>query len=568
MSTGALDEHRLARLIEVARTLVSELELEAVLNRVLGVSRELTGARYAALGILDERKRELESFITLGIDEETRHRIGPLPRGRGVLGLLIDDPRPLRLANVGEHPRSYGFPPGHPTMTSFLGVPVLIRGEAYGNLYLTEKQGGAFDEADEQSVVTLAAWAGIAIENARLYGDAERRREELERAVRSLEATTEIARAVGGETNLEQVLETIVKRARALVSARSLLILLEHGPELVVAATAGEFERDVRGRRIPVEGSTSGQVLRSLDAERVADTSARLRISPEELGVQASAALLVPLGFRGHPLGVIVSFDRLSDGPGFTVEDENLLIAFAASAAMAVATAQSVTEERLRNSIEAAERERGRWARELHDETLQALGAMRMGLSSALRGGGDTLERAVRDGVAQLGDEINKVRALITELRPAALDQIGLAPALEALVLHAEKTQGLDVEVEIELARAGDPATPRLDTELESTVYRVVQEALTNIAKHARAEHVRLRVVESAAEGTIEIEIEDDGVGFDTDRPGDGFGLVGMRERVAIAGGRMRIASAPGGGTRLEVSLPVARPGQEERGAA
>jgi len=569
MGTDALDEHRLARLIDVGRTLVAELDLEVVLQRMLEVARELTGARYAALGVLDEGKQGLERFIALGIGEEARREIGHLPRGRGVLGLLIDDPRPLRLENVGEHPRSYGFPPGHPPMKSFLGVPVLIGGEAYGNLYLTEKRDGSFTETDEQSVVVLAGWAGIAIENARLYGHAERRREELERAVRSLEATTEIARAVGGETDLDRVLETIVKRARALVEARSLMILLEAGNELVVAATAGELERDVRGKRIPVEGSTSGQVLRSLEAERVADTSARLRISPGELGVAASAAMLVPLAFRGRPLGLIASFDRLSDGPGFTVDDENLLLAFAASAATAVATAQSVTQDRLKNSIQASERERGRWARELHDETLQALGAMRMFLSSALKGGDDALENAVRDAVAQLGDEIDKVRALITELRPAALDQIGLAPALEALVLHAEKTQGLDVEVEIDLAHASGRAAVRLDTELENAVYRVVQEALTNIAKHARAEHVRLRVAESEAAGTIEIEIEDDGVGFDARATREGFGLVGMRERVAMAGGRMRITCSPGHGTRLEVSVPVAgRAGAAERGVA
>ena len=156
MSSEALDEHRLARLIDVGQTLVAELDLEVVLRRLLEVARELTGARYAALGILDERKRELERFITLGIDDETHRRIGHLPRGRGVLGLLIDDPKPLRLKNVGEHPRSYGFPLAHPSMETFLGVPVLIRSEAYGNLYLTEKHEGAFDEADEQSVVTLA----------------------------------------------------------------------------------------------------------------------------------------------------------------------------------------------------------------------------------------------------------------------------------------------------------------------------------------------------------------------------------------------------------------------------
>ena len=212
MSADGLAHHQLQRLLDVGRTLVSELDVEVVLGQVLEVARELTGARYAALGILDEDKQELERFVFAGIDEETRREIGPLPRGRGILGELIRDPRPLRLERVGDHPRSYGFPAGHPEMTSFLGVPIVIRGEAYGNLYLTDKSGGAFDESDEESVVVLAEWASIAIGNARLYERVESRREELERAVRGLEATTAIARAVGGETDLERVLELVAKQ--------------------------------------------------------------------------------------------------------------------------------------------------------------------------------------------------------------------------------------------------------------------------------------------------------------------------------------------------------------------
>ena len=168
-SVDGLDEHRLARLIDAGRSLLSELDLETVLERVLQTAGELTGARYVALGVLDEARRELAQFLTRGIDDDTHRAIGDLPRGRGVLGVLIDDPRPLRLADVGDHPRSYGFPPGHPPMRTFLGVPVLIRGQACGNLYLTEKADGEpFTAEDEEAVVVLADWAGIAIENAGL----------------------------------------------------------------------------------------------------------------------------------------------------------------------------------------------------------------------------------------------------------------------------------------------------------------------------------------------------------------------------------------------------------------
>src|SRR3954451_7032465 len=224
MPVPAVDEQQLRRLLEVGRALVAERDADAVLDHVLEVARELTGARYAALGVLDEEGRMLERFLTLGIDDETHRIIGDLPHGRGVLGVLIEDPRPLRLDDVGHPPKSYGFPPGHPPMKTFLGVPIRIRGEVFGNLYLTEKAGGRdFTEDDEASIVILADWAAIAIANARLSHAAEQRRLDLERAVRGLEVTTAIARAVGGETDIDRVLELIVKRARALVHARGLM---------------------------------------------------------------------------------------------------------------------------------------------------------------------------------------------------------------------------------------------------------------------------------------------------------------------------------------------------------
>ena len=239
-SLDGLDEHRLARLIDAGRGLLSELDLETVLDRLLQTAADLTGARYVALGVLDEGRRELARFLTRGIDEDTHRAIGDLPRGRGILGVLIDDPRPLRLDDVGDHPRSYGFPPGHPPMRSFLGVPILIRGEAWGNLYLTEKAGGEpFALEDEEAVIVLADWAAIAIENAGLYRDVAARREELERAVRGLQATAAIARAIGGETELERILELVVKRGRALIEAHDVLIMLREGDELVIAAGAG-----------------------------------------------------------------------------------------------------------------------------------------------------------------------------------------------------------------------------------------------------------------------------------------------------------------------------------------
>src|SRR3954469_18423460 len=275
---GLHDPALLRRLLGVSRSLRSVLALEAVLRRVVEEACDITGAKYGALGVMNERGDSLDRFITTGIDAETHAAIGDLPRGRGVLGVLITDPKPLRLSNVGSHPRSYGFPPAHPEMNTFLGMPILIRGEAYGNLYLTEKKGGQdFDEADEEAVGVLADIAAVAIDNARLYQRVEGRREELERAVVGLEATTEIARAVGGETDLDRILELIAKRGRALVSARAVAILLEDGGELEVAVVAGEVDAALVGRRLPVDGSVYADVFRSRRPERISDLPARLR---------------------------------------------------------------------------------------------------------------------------------------------------------------------------------------------------------------------------------------------------------------------------------------------------
>jgi GAF domain-containing protein len=372
--SAASQELWMHRLLAVGRDLVTELDLGVVLDRVLQTAREITGARYAALGILGERRTELEQFLTSGIDEQAKRAIGDLPRGRGVLGTLIEHPQPLRLQDVAQHPSSYGFPAGHPVMRSFLGVPVRVRGEVWGNLYLTEKDGGEFTDRDEEAVVVLADWAAVAIHNARLYETSEQRRREGEKAIRGLEATRDVVVAIGGEIALEHVLELIVKRGRALVGARSLVIMLRDGDELSVQASAGHVQ-GTKGARLPIAESTSGQVLERGRPERITDVAARLRIAPAEFGIaEAQTALLVPMLYRGQGVGVLAAFDRGEDGSVFSEDDEQLMRTFAASAATAVALAQSVQSDRLRSSLAAADAERRRWARELHDETLQGLG--------------------------------------------------------------------------------------------------------------------------------------------------------------------------------------------------
>ena len=568
--SDVLDEQRLERLIAIGGTLVSELDLDTLLTQLLEVAQELTGARYAALGVLDEERREIERFLTRGVDAATHRAVGDPPRGRGILGLLIADPRPLRLSDIAADPRSYGFPSGHPPMRSFLGVPILIRGLAWGNLYLTEKSGGDFDGADERVASTLASWAAIAIEHADLYRRLRERGDRLERTVRSFEATTTITRAVGAETRLDRVLELIVKRGRALVGARALLILLQDGEALQIAAGAGDLDPAAIGRRIPVEGTTAAAVLQAVRPERSDDVAARLRVTSERLGVPVTpnrlgvrdphAALIVPLEFRSRKLGVLVAFDRADGGPSsFDVDQQALLLAFAASAATAVATAQSAERQRLRERMASAERERRRWARELHDETLQSLAGFRVMIDAALAAGEPARsEETLRTLAQRIDAEIEQLRTLITELRPAALDEQGLRPAIEHLARQVASSERIAVETDVALDGAGDhrprdAAAPRLAPETETAVYRVVQEALTNVVKHAGASRVRIGV--HPRDGGIDVTVSDDGAGFDPSEPREGFGIAGMYERAELANGTLAIASRPGAGTTVHVWL-------------
>jgi signal transduction histidine kinase len=498
--------------------------------------------------VLDSDRRELERFLTRGLTDAEEQAIGARPRGSGILGLLITEPEALRLPDLTAHPDSYGFPAGHPPMRTFLGMPIVIAGAAWGNLYLTDKRDGEFDAGDEQAAATLAQWAAIAIDHARLLAAADERQHRLEHAVRDLEATQTIAVAVGAETDLARVLELIAKRGRVIVEARSVVIMLQQGDELEVAAGAGHSHPQP-GTRIPIGASTSGEVMTAQRPVRISDI-AQLRVSADRLGVpDAQSALIVPLVYRGRGLGVLAAFDRRRES-AFSEQDEQVLVSFAASAATAVATAQTVEADRLRHSLEAAEAERQHWARELHDETLQALGGFKI-LASAARRGEDPsqMREALDQLVAGLEYEIVNLHAIISELRPAT----SLRPAIQALGEHYQVVNGIEVDCRLHLP---DPALNdrRLAPELETTVYRLIQEALTNVAKHAGAEQVAVQV--DAAHGVVEIEVTDDGRGFDTAQTTGGFGLTGMRERAVLAGGDVTVTSQPGR-TMMRATLPA-----------
>ena len=537
---------------------MAELDPDAVLDRLLDLAQELTGARYAAIGVLDERRELLDQFITKGIDEQTHRAIGDLPHGRGVLGVLIRDPKPLRLADVGAHPESYGFPLSHPPMRTFLGVPITVRGEVWGNLYLTEKAIGEFTQEDEDTAIVLADWSAVAIHNARLYRDVRQRRDELQRANRGLETTTEITRALGGVTDLDRVLELVAKRSRALIEARVVELALLEGDELVFATGAGEGVHELHGQRLPVDGSVAGIAFRSGRSQRLTelpeDSFARRTLG-------ARTALVTPMIFHNRAIGILSAFDRVGGDGAFSEEDERLLQAFAASAATAVATAQTATNDALRRSMQASEQERRRWARELHDETLQELAGLKVLLSGARRSDEPgRLDTAVDQAVDLIATGIANLRALISDLRPAALDELGAGPAIEALVERVRAQTGLDIALDLDLAFEQGRASSRHTAELETTIYRIVQEALTNVSKHAAAAHVTLRIADPEVEpGRVEVEISDDGAGFDPEHRAEGFGLVGMHERLALLNGELSISSAPGNGTRLVARIPVRR---------
>jgi signal transduction histidine kinase len=343
---------------------------------------------------------------------------------------------------------------------------------------------------------------------------------------------------VTDDTELGWVLDAIVERGRALVSARAMVVLILDGDELAVAATAGNLDAEVDGLRFP----SASRVRDVLDGHR----------APGRAATEDASALVAPLVYGGSPLGVMVALDRVGGHP-YGHQDERLLKAFAASAATAVATAQAMAEDRLQATMEAAEYERGRWAKELQDETLQGLAALRVSLSTALnQRSTEALERAGEEAITQIEVEIEKLRALIIELRPAALDEIGLEAALRGLAERSAIRADVSIEAHFELN--GGLARPALET----TVYRLVQEGLTNVAKHAQAETVELNV--RTAEDSLTVLVRDDGVGFEPSNGARGFGLRGMLERVKLARGRMVIDSAPGRGTAIRAELPLREP--------
>ena len=536
-------QDRMRALVEAGIALTSELSLDAVLQKLIETAAALTGAQYAALGVLDPTGSRLERFVTTGIDAETHARIGDLPTGRGILGVLIRDARPLRLHEIGEDPRSVGFPPGHPPMRSFLGVPVALRGVSYGNLYLTEKDSGDFTQEDEEAVVLLAAQAAVAIENARLY-------ESVTRWSAQLESLNEVALALVSEFELGPLLQTIAMRLRGLLAANSVSIALPHGEALRIEAAAGGGADSVIGMSIPARSKTM-RVLERRRSERVDSILDDPEIDQETARrMHMLTGLYVPLVLRGEAIGVITAQDKQGSDPRFTDDDVRVAEGFAQRASVAVDLSRRVARDALQRVVSAQEQERRRLARELHDETGQALTSILLGLRTIEEAKGEVeLDAALTEVRDLVRATLQDVRQLAVELRPKALDDFGLVAALERLTSSFGEQTGISMEFQSSL-----PAG-RLSPEVETALYRIVQEALTNIVKHSRAG--RVSIVVGRKDGAVSVVVEDDGVGFDPARTREeGLGLIGMRERVALLGGRLTIESRPGAGTTFVAEVP------------
>jgi signal transduction histidine kinase len=532
---------RLRALVETGIAISSELSLDGVLERIVEAAARVTGAEYAALGVIDPSGSGLERFVTYGMAPEVQTEIGDPPHGRGILGVLIQDARPLRLHDLTEDPRSVGFPPGHPPMHSFLGVPIRLRGVAYGNLYLTEKEGGDFTDEDEELVTLLAAQAAVALENARLYESATTWSQQLE-------SLNEVGAALVGELELDPLLKLVVARLRELIGARLVAIALPAGEGLRIAAADGAGSDTLAAINMLEADSKTARVLERGRSERIDSLLEDPEVSQEvarRLG--ASTGLYVPLRARERTIGVLIAHDKIGRDHRFGSADQRLAEQFALRASIAVDLSRRVARDALRRVVAGQEIERRRLARELHDETGQALTSILLGLRAVEDANSDVNVDDLRELVV---GTLQDVRRLAVQLRPKALDDFGLVPALERLVQTFSESSGISVDLE---ARIGEG---RLPSDVETTVYRIIQEALTNVVKHAEARKVSILLVHR--DTTLTAVVEDDGQGFDPTAVGDNsLGLEGMRERVELHDGRMVVEASSGAGTTLRIEVPL-----------
>ena len=545
-------EERDRGLFTAVVSVAAGLELGATLRRIVQAAVELVDASYGALGVLDDDGR-LGEFIHVGIDAHTSAVIGSLPTGRGILGLLMEHPVPIRLDNLTTHPKSSGFPPGHPVMNSFLGVPVRVRGEVFGNLYLTEKRNGAgFTSEDERTVMALAAAAAVAIENARLY-ERSRQREQWQQAV------TDIANAVLADSDADEVLSLVANRARTLTGADVALVALpDEDDELVVEIVDGRdddgdaFATELLevisgwgGQRVPAH-SVAHQAFKD-GISRIERDTARV-LADSEQSPEHGPAVVIPLVTSDHVLGVLMLLwgDAQARVPADALE---LAGSFASQAAVTLVLAQARREhERL-----AVYEDRDRIARDLHDLVIQRLFATGMMLqgTSRIENVPDAAAERVSRAVDELDETIKEIRQTIFALHEPVE---GPTASARGRVLRETSQSAALLGFEPAVRFVG-PVDSMLTAEATDHLVAALREALTNAAKHAHAK--RVDVVVQIDSGDVLLIVTDDGIGISEDRPGRRSGVANIAARAQVLGGWCRLERVTDeGGTRLTWCVP------------
>jgi signal transduction histidine kinase len=540
---GVLDEQaRLRLLLDAVVTMAADLTLDGVLSRIVTVASTLVDARYAALGVLEAGPdRRLRTFVHHGMSAEVVEQIGELPTGHGLLGLLIDEPRPVRLHDLKEHPTSYGFPAHHPPMHSFLGVPVRIRDRVFGNLYLTEKEGGVdFTDQDETVVVALAAAAGVAIENARLYEEAERRQ-------RWLAATAEITTVLADDSATEDPLQAVADRAREASSADVAWVVEgADADSLALRVVAGAPVDLDAMRALPMDRSLAAHVVRTGEPIAVADLAADPRaVDPSSLPgwPRLGPAVVVPLGSHTGVEGALALGWLADRSEAFHAIDPALPASFAEHAALAIQVARAREDQHRLALFE----DRDRIGRDLHDLVIQRLFAVALSLEGAARRSDDP-EIAARLGVAvdDLDDTIKDIRRTIFALG-ALGSSTDVQSEVERIVERAATTMKFRPSLRIE-----GPVRTVVGAQLAPDLLAVLGEALSNASRHADASSVDVLV---SALDEVVVAVADDGKGIEGPVPEGGLG--NMRERALKHGGTFSVTSEPGRGTTVRWAVPV-----------
>ena len=528
-------------LLEAVVAIGGHLDLEVVLRQIVEAAVRLVSARYGALGVVGESGR-LAEFVPVGLDESQIAAIDHWPEGRGLLGKLITDPRPLRLADIATHPESSGFPDGHPPMRSFLGVPVRIRDEVFGNLYLTEKQGGGdFDDEDEALAQALAAAAGVAIENARLYAEARRQQQ-------WLRASAEVTGRLLSGAEPDEVLELVTQRALEMSGADLVVLALPAGnrDQLVIEHACGDGAAQARGLALPTQGSASGLVMASGKPLSVADFSNDPRVAAAAREhMPLGPAVLVPLGPAGEVRGVLTAGRHQGALPLAPAAVE-MLITFAAQAGIGL----ELAEHRKDSQRLALFEDRDRIARDLHDLVIQRLFATGMSLqgATALIGDAEATHR-VEQAVDALDETIRDIRSAIFSLQSRGQTE---RPGVRARILAVaeEMTGPLGFTPGLRMAGPIDTTVP---DHIAAQLLAALREALANTAKHAQASRADITV--DATSTGLALTVRDNGTGLTG--TGRRSGLANLAERAAELGGTLRTVTAEGGGTELDWRVPL-----------